>query len=112
MKKLLIIGALVLSTSVFAQEKYDQKTVNNVNTYMTRISSTLTLSEEEKTEVFTIKAIHTMGYWEIAKNNERGTEEFNIEMKELNKAFNLNLREAFGKARAKEIAIASQAKKQ
>jgi|TARA_B110000971_G_scaffold153313_1_gene156569 hypothetical protein len=112
MKKLLIIGALVFSTIAFTQEKYDQKTVNNVNTYMTRISSTLTLSDEEKTEIFKIKAIHTMGYWEIAKNNERGTEEFNIEMKELNKAFNLNLREAFGKARAKEIAIASQAKKQ
>ncbi|REE08740.1 hypothetical protein DFQ09_106207 [Winogradskyella pacifica] len=104
---LLLVFTIALTSSLFAQKNTDKK----VNAYIETVESKITLTDEEKATLITLKTAHANAVSEINGKYEKGSEELKAKRKENNKEFSKGLNSAFGKERAKEIKAASKKNK-
>ena len=113
MKKsiLLLVFTIVMSSSLFAQKNMDSKIDTKVTTYIERVESKITLTDQEKETLIALITKHAKASLELNKVYEKGSEELKAERKENNKRYSRSLRDTFGAERAKEIKIASRKNK-
>jgi hypothetical protein len=113
MKKtiLLFVFSIAMCSSLFAQENSNKKIAERVNSYIETIESKITLTDEEKKTIVTLKEAHAVAFMEIKEKYEKGSEEQKEKRKENNKEFSKSLNKALGKDRAKEIISAAKKNK-
>jgi len=113
MKKtiLLLVFSIAMCSSLFAQNTSDKKIDKRVNAYVKAVENNLTLTDEEKKTIVTLRKGHAIAFYELNEKYEKGSEELKKNRKENNKEFSKLLAIAFGKDRAKEIINAAKKNK-
>ena len=113
MKKtiVLLVFSIAMCSSLFAQKNSDKKIDKRVNSYLETVESKITLSDEEKNTLITLRKAHAIAFYEIKEKYEQGSAENKEKRRENNREFSKSLNKAFGKARAKEIINASRKNK-
>lgn len=114
MKRIVLTLALglLISMSVLAQSKNEQRATNVTNKKIETIEKTTKLSDSEKETYFELNKAYVIKHFNLKDEfKESDPDKFKIEVRANNVDLNKKITAAFGKTRAKEIIAAAKVKK-
>jgi hypothetical protein len=110
-KKIILVAIFSMALSISAQDNYEKRVENNVNSYIERIEKTIELTKEEKTKLYNIKKVHTVDFWKVTADF-KDKPELAEEKQKISKTYSKSIIETFGRKRGLEILKASRVKKE
>ena len=113
MKKQILIAlvSVFMGLNAMAQDNMEKRIENNVKAYIERVEGNITLTDEEKTKLYTLKKEHTISFWKV-NEDFKDKPELQEERVKLNKDCSQKIVKDFGRTRGVEILKASRVKKE